>query len=226
MPGKNKLMRFADNLTFDNLFQLLYEQLVKGFELKGNWNKSFFKNKGDIVLELGCGKGEYTVGLAERFPHKNFIGVDVKGSRINLGLNEAKEKNLTNVAFIRARINLIEHCFGENEVSEIWITFPDPQPRNIKTKKRLTSPWFLNRFSKFLKPNGIIHLKTDNILFFEYTQDVIRDYSHELLKLEYDVYASDMENEVSQIQTYYEKIWLKNGTKIKYLQFRLNQDEG
>lgn len=226
MAGKNKLFRFKENLTFDNLFQLIYDELQDGFELKGKWAKSFFKNDGDIVLELGCGKGEYTLGLAQRYPEKNFIGIDVKGSRMNLGLNEAKDLGLTNVAFIRTRINLIEYYFDKNEVSEIWITFPDPQPRETKAKKRLTSAWFLNQYSKFLKPGGVIHLKTDNIIFLESTLDVIKEYGHEILSLNYDVYNSQMDNEVTQIQTYYEMIWLKNGTKIKFLEYRINSDEG
>lgn len=225
MAGKNKLFRFAENLTFDNLFQRSFEELKNGFELKGNWAKSFFKNDGDIVLELGCGKGEYTVGLAQRYPEKNFIGIDIKGSRMNLGLNEAKNLSLKNVAYIRTRINLIEYCFGKDEVSEIWITFPDPQPRDIKAKKRLTSAWFLNHYSKFLKPGGIIHLKTDNIIFLESTLDIIRDYGHKIHTLNYDVYSSELDNEVTQIQTFYEKKWLDHGTKIKFLEFSLNSNE-
>lgn len=225
MAGKNKLFRFAENLTFDNLFQRSFEELQNGFELKGNWAKSFFKNDGDIVLELGCGKGEYTVGLAQRYPEKNFIGIDIKGSRMNLGLNEAKNLGLKNVAYIRTRINLIEYCFGKDEVSEIWITFPDPQPRDIKAKKRLTSAWFLNHYSKFLKPGGIIHLKTDNIIFLESTLDVIREYGHKIHSLNYDVYGSELDNEVTQIQTFYEKKWLDHGTKIKFLEFSLNNNE-
>lgn len=225
MPGKNKLMRFAENLTFDNLFQLSYEELIGGFRLKGKWAKSFFKNDNDIVLELGCGKGEYTIGLAKRYPNRNFIGVDIKGSRMNLGLNEAKNNQMANVAFVRTRINLIEHCFGTEEVSEIWITFPDPQPRDIKAKKRLTSAWFLNHYSKFMKPDGIINLKTDNILFFESTLDIIKEYGHDLLFQTYDVYGSGMDNEVSQIRTYYEKKWLDHGTKIKFLKFKLHKNE-
>jgi len=224
VAGKNKLFRFAQNLTFDNLFQLSFEELQKGFHLKGKWGQSFFKNNGDIVLELGCGKGEYTVGLARRFPEKNFIGIDIKGARMNLGLNEAKDLGLKNVAFVRTRINLTEYCFGKNEISEIWITFPDPQPRQIKAKKRLTSSWFLNHYSKFLKPGGIIHLKTDNIIFLESTLDVIKDENHKVLDLNYDIYGSGIDNEITQIQTYYEKKWLDHGTKIKYLKFSLNSD--
>lgn len=224
MAGKNKLKRFAENLTFDNLFQPAFEELVDGFRLRGKWKKEFFKNSNDIVLELGCGKGEYTVGLAKRYPDKNFIGIDIKGARMWKGLKEAQEDGLSNVAFIRTRINLVEYFFAKNEVSEIWITFPDPHPRELKVKKRLTSPQFLERYTKFLEPGGTIHLKTDNIIFFEYTLDVINDLDHKLLYLEYDVYGSGMDNELTQIQTYYEQKWLDHGTKIKYLKFSMNED--
>lgn len=212
-------------MTFSNLFQLYYEQLIEGFEYKGKWSKGFFSNNNDIVLELGCGKGEYTVGLAQHHENKNFIGIDVKGARLWKGLKETEEKGLKNVAFIRTRINLTEYCFGKDEVSEIWITFPDPHPRNIEVNKRLTSPWFLNHYSKFLKKDGIIHLKTDNIIFFESTLDVIKEYGHELLYSTYDVYQTENDSELTQIQTYYEQKWLDHGTKIKYLKFKLNRNE-
>lgn len=223
MGGKNKLSRFAENQAFDNLFQLRYDQVVNGFKYRGEWAETFFKNENDIVLELGCGKGEYTVGLARRFPGKNFIGIDIKGARMWKGLKSAQEEGLKNVAFIRARINLTGFYFGKDEVSEIWITFPDPHPRELKSRKRLTSPGFLKEYSMFLKKDGIIHLKTDNILFFEYTKDVIKELGLELLDSNYDIYNSDVDNELTQIQTYYEKRWLEHGTKIKYLKFRLGE---
>lgn len=222
MGKKNKLAHFAENETFGNMFQLHYEKLVEGFDLKGNWKRDFFKNDNDIVLELGCGKGEYTTGLATRFPDRNFIGIDVKGARLWRGLKTAQEKKLKNVAFIRLRINLIPYCFGKNEISDIWITFPDPRPRRIDTKKRLTSHIFLERYKSFLKPGGIIHLKTDNIIFFENTLDVIKEGGQELLYATDDVYNEGIDNELTQIQTFYEKQWLANGTKIKYLKFRLS----
>ncbi len=203
------------------MFQLAYEDIVDGFKLSGNWNTDFFQNKNNIVLELGCGKGEYTVGMAQMFPETNFIGIDIKGARIWRGLVTAGEKKLNNVAFVRTRITLIEYVFGNNEISDIWITFPDPHPRKIKQKKRLTSPQFLNRYYKVLKPDGIIHLKTDNIIFFEYTLDIIREYGHELLYATYDVYGEENDAALTQIQTYYEKKWLDNSTKIKYLKFKL-----
>jgi tRNA (guanine-N7-)-methyltransferase len=221
LAPKNKLQRFAENLTFDNLFQYRYEELTEGFHLKGKWGKDFFNNDHDIILELGCGKGEYTVGLARRNPDRNYIGVDIKGARMWRGLKTAQEEGLKNVAFIRSRINLAGYFFDKDEVSEIWITFPDPQPRQIKTKKRLTSPNFLQLYAQFLKPGGIIHLKTDNIIFYEYTRDVIRENKLKLLYENDDVYGSDLDNEVTSIQTFYEKKWLDHGTKIKYLKYQL-----
>lgn len=203
------------------MFQLSYEELIEGFELRENWRADFFKNNNEIIVELGCGKGEYTVGLANRFPDKNFIGVDIKGARIWRGLKNTEEGNISNVAFIRSRINLIEYMFGKDEVDEIWITFPDPHPMTSKERRRLTSPRFIDRYYKVLKPGGIINLKTDNIIFFEYTLDVIRDHGHELLYTTYDVYGEKNDNVLTDIQTFYEKKWLANGTKIKYLKFRL-----
>lgn len=222
MSTKNKLQHFAENLTFDNLFQMSYEEVILGFPLAGKWAADFFKNNHEIILELGCGKGEYTVGLAKRNPDKNYIGADIKGARLWRGLKTAQEENIKNAAFIRTRINLIEFYFKPNEISEIWITFPDPHARDVVEKKRLTSPQFIERYRKILKPGGIIHLKTDNIILLESTLDTIREYNHELLEVNYNVYDGQPENELTQIQTHYEKMWLKHGTKIKYLKFRLN----
>lgn len=223
MCAKNKLERFAENMTFDNLFQYHFEEVKDGFHLKGNWGSGFFKNGNPIVLELGCGKGEYTVGLAQRYPNKNFIGIDIKGARMWRGLRTANEEGLTNVAFIRTRINQIGYYFDRDEIAEIWITFPDPHPREIKTRKRLTSPQFLDQYRKFLKKDGVIHLKTDNIIFLEYTLDVIREEKLELLFASYDVYDGSIDSELTQIQTFYEKKWLEHGTKIKYLKFKLHE---
>ena len=205
------------------MFQYSYEEVINGFYLKGNWNKDYFKNEYGITLELGCGKGEYTVGLAKYFPNRNFIGIDIKGARMWRGLKDCKEQNINNAAFIRTRINLVEYFFGRDEVSEIWITFPDPFPRMGKEKKRLTSPQFLNRYASILKPGGTINLKTDNIVLFEYTLDVIHEGGHELVYYTYDVYGEENETILTSIQTFYEKRWRANGTKIKYLKFRLNK---
>ena len=224
MAAKNKLRRFAENESFNNLFQINYEEVVNGFFLKDKWHSGFFKNENPIILELGCGKGEYTVGLAQRYPEKNFIGIDIKGARMWRGLKTAHEENINNLAFIRTRINLVHLFFGQDEVCEIWITFPDPHPKEIRTRKRLTSPQFLKLYKQFLKPGGIIHLKTDNIIFFEYTLDIITEEGLELLYKTYDVYNEGLNNEVDQIQTFYEEKWLKHGTKIKYLEFRLGNE--
>ena len=224
MSQKNKLQKFAENKSFDNLFQYSYKEVVKGFPLKGKWSKGFFKNKNPIVLELGCGKGEYTTGLAQLYPKKNFIGMDIKGARLWRGLRTAHENNLENVAFIRSRIDLVRYYFDRDEISEIWITFPDPHARDTKAKKRLTSPEFLKRYTGFVKKDVLINLKTDNIIVFESTLDTIEEYGHTILFKTYDVYGDGLDNEVGTIQTFYEKKWLEHGTKIKYLKFSLNPE--
>lgn len=224
MGNKNKLQRFGENLTFDNLFQNSYDEIIESFPLKGKWNEDYFKNSNDITLELGCGKGEYAVGLAELYPNENFIGMDIKGARLWRGLKTASEKSIPNVAFIRNRVNLVDLFFGKDEVSGIWITFPDPHARDTKARKRLTSPEFLKRYTRFLKKNATINLKTDNIIVFESTLDTIKEYGHKIEFLSYDVYGEGVENEVTSIQTFYEKKWLEHGTKIKYLKFSLNPD--
>lgn len=222
MSQKNKLQKFAENHNFDKLFQYSYEEIHKGFPLKGKWAEKFFENNNPIVLELGCGKGEYTTGLAQRFPDKNFIGMDIKGARLWRGLKTAEEQNLDNVAFVRSYISLVNLYFGKDEISEIWITFPDPFARDTKARKRLSSPEFIGRYAKFLQKDAIINLKTDNYIVFESTLDTIQEYNHTLLYHTNDVYNQGMDNELTQIQTYYEKKWLEHGTKIKYLKFSLN----
>lgn len=224
MGRKNKLQKFADNLTFDNLFQYSYDEIISGIHLKGKWSKEFFRNDNDIVIELGCGKGEYSVGLAELYPNRNFIGFDIKGARMWRGLVTAREKSIKNVAFVRSRIDLVSHYFGKDEVSEIWITFPDPHARDTKARKRLTSPEFIKRYIGFLKKDAIINLKTDNIIVFESTLDTIKEYGHEIHYQTYDVYNEGFDNELTSIQTFYEQKWLEYGTKIKYLKFSLNPD--
>jgi tRNA (guanine-N7-)-methyltransferase len=225
LSSKNKLQRFAENETFHNLFQIGYEQLQnESFALKGNWHKDFFQNQNPIVLELGCGKGEYTIGLAQHYPSKNFIGMDIKGARLWRGLKSAAERGITNVAFVRTRIEMINHFFGSNEVSEIWITFPDPQPRKSKQLKRLTSPRFLKQYALLLKPEGIIHLKTDSELLYNYTLEVIHEGAHTLHYATDDLYSTEQEMDVKLIRTFYEQMWLAQGLSIKYLVFSLRHE--
>lgn len=219
--GKNKLARFAENETFANLFQLTYEQITKeGFALKGKWNENFFKNDNPIVLELGCGKGEYTVGLAKKYPNKNFIGIDIKGARLWRGCKTSNEDKMTNVAFVRTHIQMIESYFAENEVSEIWITFPDPQLK--KPNKRLTCERFLSLYKNILKSEGIVHLKTDSQELYEFTKDeVLIPTKREILYNTNDLYNSDFKEDVIEIQTFYEAMYLKIGKPITYLKFKL-----
>lgn len=225
VSSKNKLQRFAENETFGNLFQYSYEQLqVEPFPLKGLWKSNFFGNDNPIVLELGCGKGEYTIGLAKHYPEKNFIGMDIKGARLWKGLKNASEEGLKNVAFVRSRIEMINCFFGKEEVSEVWITFPDPQPRKARQHKRLTSPRFLKHYGQLLKPNGLIHLKTDSELLYHYTLRTIDELGHRLLYASDDLYATPDEMDVKLIRTFYEQMWLAQGLTIKYLVFSLSHE--
>ena len=172
--SKNKLEKFADNLSFPNFIQISHDIISEhDAPLKGNWHRDFFKNNNPIVLELGCGKGEYTIELAQRYPHMNFIGVDKKGSRMWKGCKYSVENGLSNVAFIRTQIQFLANYFAENEVSEIWLTFPDPQPKRSKVNKRLTSSMYLDIYKKIATPNACVHLKTDNRILFDYTLEVI-----------------------------------------------------
>lgn len=227
MSKKNKLQKFEENKSFDNLFQYSYEMIMDGgFPLQGKWHSDFFHNDNPIVLELGCGKGEYTVGLARVHRDVNYIGVDIKGARIWRGLTQAREEGLDNVAFIRARIDQIEHFFAPDEVSEIWVTFPDPHPgegeRNAR--HRLTSREFLQRYRKFVKPDGILNLKTDSPIMYEFTlHDVIEKEELPLLYATNDLYANADELEVKSIRTFYEQMWLDQGLTIKYLRFNINK---
>ena len=220
--GKNKLERFAENETFEHFFQPSFQDLVSGFPLKGKWHADFFGNNNPIIIEIGCGKGEYTVNLAEKYPATNFIGLDKKGARLWRGGKTSKENKLSNVAFIRTRIEQLEHIFSPGEVDEIWITFPEPQPS--KERKRFTSPQFIERFRKIMKPDGIIHLKTDSDLFYAFTLRVIKEDGHELLYSNDDLYSNPDDyriKDVIAIQTFYEKMWLAEGFKIKYLEYKL-----
>ncbi len=220
--AKNKIKKFNENLTFHNLMQIEYLDLMEfGCERKGKWN-TFFKNEHPIILELGCGKGEYTVGLAQKHPENNYIGVDVKGARIWRGAKSSQELKLENTAFIRTKIEEIDYYFAQNEISEIWVTFPDPQPKSYKERKRLISQRFLDIYKKFLKPNGIVHLKTDNLPLFEYCLEVVETGGHKLLASTKDLYNSDIDEEVKSIQTFYENQYLNQGVKINYLKLQLN----
>jgi len=218
---KNKLKRFEALKSFNNFFQ---PSLSESFYLKGKWNSDYFKNDQPIVLELGCGKGEYTVGLAQRFPNKNFIGIDIKGSRMYVGALQSVELNLNNVAFCRTKIEFITNCFSKDEVSEIWLTFSDPQPK--KPNKRLTSQQFIQRYKEILQPKGIIHLKTDSDILFEYTLEQIAKNNYHCNISTHNLYESpiikDQQlNDILQIQTHYEKLFTQLGYKIKYCQFHI-----
>lgn len=223
--GKNKLERFAENRTFRNFVQLPGYYFNEDFHLKNQWSKEFFGNDNPLFLELGCGKGEYTVGLSKLYPGNNFIGIDIKGARMWRGAKTALENNINNAAFLRIHINQINRFFGEEEVSGIWITFPDPQPKKAKAGKRLTSPEFLERYRQCLGKNAVINLKTDNVGFFEYTLKIIALEKHHLLHHTFDLYTSEINNEAKMIQTFYESMFLAEGKKICYLQFRLNHLE-
>ena len=220
----NKLEKFAEFDTFKNCSFLPFEKIQERHPLSGQWKQEFFKNDHPIVLELGCGKGEYTVGLAQNNPDKNYIGVDIKGNRIWVGAKFATENTLLNVAFVRTRIDFIDYCFAENEVDEIWITFPDPQPQKTRVRKRLTNPIFLNRYKKLLKKGGLVHLKTDSTSFYEYTLEVIAENKLELLYSTNDLYTHNPseKEELTNIQTHYEQLFSARGEKIKYCCFKLN----
>jgi len=220
----NKLQKFAEFDTFNNCSYLPFEQIKEGHPFAGHWRENYFKNQNPIVLELGCGKGEYTIGLAKNNPNKNFIGVDIKGNRIWTGAKYATDNKLLNVAFLRTRIDFIEYCFGKGEIDEIWLTFPDPQPQKTRVRKRLTNPLFLDRYKKILKPNGLIHLKTDSTSFYEYTLEVVKELNLELLYSTNDLYVNNPsgKEELTTIKTHYEGLFTEKGEKIKYCCFKLS----
>jgi len=222
--SKNKLKRFNENDTFHNVFQPKREELVDAvYPLKGQWNQQFFKNSNPLVLELGCGKGEYTVGLAERYPNKNFIGIDIKGARFWRGAKTAVENKMPNVAFIRAQIELIEQLFETNEVDEIWITFPDPQIKYKRTKHRMTNATFLKRYKNILNDTGIVHLKTDSEFMHGYTLGLLHGQGHEVQYANHDVYRQEgSPEEVTAIQTFYENQYLEKQKAITYIRFKIN----
>ena len=226
--SKNKLSKFADMATYPHVFQPedLGPDTTHTFRLKGEWGQSFFQNTNPIVLELGCGRGEYTVGLARLFPEKNFIGIDIKGARMWTGATESLNEGLKNVAFLRTKIEFIEKYFDKDEVSEIWLTFSDPQMK--KPTKRLTSTFFMNRYRKFLTNNGLIHVKTDSNFLFTYTDYMIQRNNIKPISYTRDLYGDTIGKAIDedmmkllQIKTYYEEQWLGRGIPIKYLSFKL-----
>jgi tRNA (guanine-N7-)-methyltransferase len=221
LGSKNKLKRFKENETFPNVIQPTREEVVTDFSFKGKWH-SFFKNNNPIVVELGCGKGEYTVDLAKKYPNKNFIGIDIKGARFWRGAKTAIEDNLTNVAFVRTQIELVDNIFAENEVSEIWITFPDPQIKYQRRKHRMTNATFLRKYFHILNETGIMNLKTDSEFMHGYTLGLLHGEGHEILNANHNVYHNGgAPKDVTETQTFYEKQYLEKGKPITYIQFRL-----
>ncbi len=219
--AKKKLERFAEMETFPNVIQPSFGEVFgRDYHLKGAWNGRVFGNNNPIVLELGCGKGEYTTGLARKFPGKNFIGVDIKGSRIWRGASTALSEHLDNVFFLRTHIEMIQSFFGKDEVDEIWMTFPDPQLKKIR--KRLTSPRFLNSYAGFLKPGGMIHLKTDSRELYDYTQEVARYNNLTIICESRDLYHSGLNSDILEIRTFYEQQFIEQGLRIHYLCFALS----
>lgn len=224
--GKKKLKRFKELESLEKVFQPPLEEIFrKDFRLKGRWKEEVFGNAHPLVLELGCGKGEYTVGLARRYPEMNFMGLDIKGARMWTGARLARDEGLQNVAFLRTRIDFICSFFDRDEVEEIWITFPDPQEKRRRLKKRLPGALFLNKYRLFLKDGGLVHLKTDNRELYLDTLEMVRYNKLSVLRASDDIYGEGWENEIVGIQTYYEKRFLSEGSKINYLCFKLPKDK-
>lgn len=220
--GKDKLRKFAENLTFSCLVQPDFSDIFnRDHPLKGRWREDFFHNDAPIVLELGCGKGEYTIALAEREPGRNFIGIDIKGARMWRGAKTAVERDIRNAGFLRTRIEFIGSFFAEGEVDELWITFPDPQLKTRRAKKRLTGPMFLERYARLLKPGGAINLKTDSKHLFRYTSAVIDRFGLECRIAEEDIYGSGFADEILSVKTAYESMFLERGLPITYTRFSL-----
>lgn len=223
MGSKNKLKRFKENETFANVIQPSRDEVTAGnFALKGKWNPEYFKNDHPLVLELGCGKGEYSVALGQKFPEKNFIGIDIKGARFWRGAKTAVENGISNVAFLRSQIELIDKLFAPGEVSEIWITFPDPQIKYKRTKHRMTNMEFLARYKKILKKDGIVHLKTDSEFMHGYTLGLLHGQGHEVLYANHNIYVNEgAPEEVTGIQTFYEQFYLEQDKPITYIRFKI-----
>jgi tRNA (guanine-N7-)-methyltransferase len=221
--SKNKLKRFNENETFSNVVQPSRDELVtNNFELKGHWQANFFKNSNPLVLELGCGKGEYTVALAKKHPEKNFIGIDIKGARFWRGAKTAIEEGIPNVGFLRTQIELLDFAFAKNEVDEIWITFPDPQIKYKRTKHRMTNSQFLKRYKTILKADGIVNLKTDSEFMHGYTLGLLHGEGHEVLYANHNVYKQEgSPEEVTSIQTFYESQYLEHNKPITYIRFKI-----
>ena len=219
--AKNKLKKFAEITKLNHVFEPSLDELKSGFKMKGNWKKNFFKNNNPIVLELGCGKGEYSVALAKKFPNKNFIGIDIKGARIWKGASDVLNENLDNVAFLRIRIEWIKECFECFECDEIWITFPDPQIKKRRETKRLTHPNFLDKYRAILKKHGIIHLKTDSEFLYGYTTGILSSKNYVIHDATNDLYSASHVREDLDIKTFYESKFLKDNSPITYLKFSL-----
>jgi tRNA (guanine-N7-)-methyltransferase len=223
--GKNKLARWAEMKSFNNVIEPSPDGVyTKDHPVKGNWQNLIFKNDKPVILEMGCGKGEYTIGLAIKYPQYNYVGIDIKGARMWRGSKTAHENKIHNVAFLRTRIEFINSFFSADEVDEIWITFPDPHPKRRNAGKRLTSPYFLNSYTKFLKENGIIHLKTDNSELYNYTAEVAKHNDLEIIAATDNLYSGALSKDILSIKTHYEKIFLKQGLRICYLAFRLKKN--
>ena len=230
--GKNKLKKFAEMETFHNVFQCGARECVEDspvVTMRGKWRELYFHNNNPIVLELGCGRGEYTVGLAQRDPNKNYIGIDIKGARMWAGAKQAELAGIKNVAFLRTNIEMISNFFSPDEIDEIWITFPDPQMK--KATKRLTSTYFMQRYRQLLRPDGIIHLKTDSPFLYTYTQAMVKENHYPILVDTNDLYSEeairtlgDKANEARMLQTHYENQWLDRGLTIKYIVWQLPAD--
>ncbi|WP_298950830.1 tRNA (guanosine(46)-N7)-methyltransferase TrmB [uncultured Nonlabens sp.] len=221
MGSKNKLKRFNENETFDNVIQPTREEVTAGFKHQGKWNE-FFGNDNPITLELGCGKGEYTVALARKYPERNFIGIDIKGARFWRGAKTAIEEGLTNVAFLRTQIELVDDAFAKAEIQEIWITFPDPQIKYKRTKHRMTNPDFLAKYKHILQADGIMNLKTDSEFMHGYTLGLLQARGEQILYAHHDVYSNtESPEEVTSTQTFYEKQYLETGKAITYIKFKL-----